>query len=910
VVRSSLLVGVLVLLGLCGQFLAQAPGQQKQPKKGEITPADALDTLPGFQVELLHASDSKTEGSWINMCKDNKGRLIISGQNRQPILRVTIGKDGTVSSITKLDLPISEAMGLLYAHDSLYVNGAGPNGFGLYRCRDTKGTDQYDSVVLLKNFSSGGEHGAHAVVLGPDQNLYIINGNHTRVPDGIEPNSPHRNYREDFLLPREWDGNGHAAGIYAPGGYVLRTDPEGKKWDLMLAGFRNAYDMAFNGDGELFTFDSDMEWDWGMPWYRPIRVNHCTSGAEFGWRSGTGKWPAYYPDSLPGIDVGIGSPTGVVCGTGARFPAKYQKALYIQDWTYGRIIAVHLTPQGSSYTATMENFIAPKGLKGNGQKRPLPLTDMCVGDDGALYFVIGGRNNQSGLYRVSYKGSESTAPAKLQNEAGAAARKLRHELEAFHGKVDPKAVELAWPHLSSDDRFLRWAARLAIESQPVAQWKEKAVSEKNPQAAIEALLALAHYGDRATQPDLIKALERFPLANLPEALQLQKLRVLGLSISRQGQPSGEPVRKLLAELEPLLPGPSDLVNREVAMLLINLHSPKVLARCLKLMADAKTQEEQIHYLFHLRTLPFGFWTLEQRQEYLKYYLPERKKLPHPTELVRWFEDAGRPYGDGASFGTFYKKFLREFVANLSPAELTALKPSLEAIDKAAASANYDYVIETFELKGGKVVVGRLAEETKEAFVVQPPESGRVTIKKEEVASRKAEKPRQAVKVWKMDELVPMLEKVDSNRNFTRGKEMYRAAQCLKCHRFLEEGGAVGPDLTSVGNRFGRREVLESILLPSAVISEQYMNETFELNSGKVVVGRVVDETADAIAVQPNPLEPARVTLKKKEIDSRTPSKVSPMPEHLADVLTMEELLDLIAYMESGGRPDYRSFRPR
>ena len=57
----------------------------------------------------------------------------------------------------------------------------------------------------------------------------------------------------------------------------------------MLGGFRNAYDIAFNPDGELFTFDSDMEWDWGMPWYRPIRINHCTSAAEFGWRSGTGK---------------------------------------------------------------------------------------------------------------------------------------------------------------------------------------------------------------------------------------------------------------------------------------------------------------------------------------------------------------------------------------------------------------------------------------------------------------------------------------------------------------------------------------------------------------------------------------------------------------------------------------------
>ena len=55
----------------------------------------------------------------------------------------------------------------------------------------------------------------------------------------------------------------------------------------------------------------------GSPWYRPTRVTHATSGSEFGWRSGTGKWPAYYIDSLPGmIDIGPGSPVGVEFGYG------------------------------------------------------------------------------------------------------------------------------------------------------------------------------------------------------------------------------------------------------------------------------------------------------------------------------------------------------------------------------------------------------------------------------------------------------------------------------------------------------------------------------------------------------------------------------------------------------------------
>ena len=49
---------------------------------------------------------------------------------------------------------------------------------------------------------------------------------------------------------------------------------------------RNPFDIAFNHDGELFTYDADMEWDIGEPWYRPTRINHVISGAEFGFRNG------------------------------------------------------------------------------------------------------------------------------------------------------------------------------------------------------------------------------------------------------------------------------------------------------------------------------------------------------------------------------------------------------------------------------------------------------------------------------------------------------------------------------------------------------------------------------------------------------------------------------------------------
>lgn len=865
--RSLALAGAAVGFALlAGTGVVPVSAQDKpkdkapKPKGTAAQPAD-LYVPPGFKIELLKVAEPATEGSWISLGKDNKGRLIIGGQGGQPILQVTL-KDGKVESIEKLDLGVSEVMGVLFAHDSLYLNARGKQGFGLYRFRP-KSDGGYETGQFLKAFVGGGEHGPHGLALGPDNLIYVMNGNHTKLPEGLSPDSPHRNYREDHLLPRQWDGNGHAAGILAPGGYVVRTDAEGKNWEHVLAGFRNAYDIAFNGDGELFTFDSDMEWDWGMPWYRPVRVNHCVSGAEFGWRSGTGKWPEYYPDSLPATaNVGIGSPTGVGNGIGAKFPAKYQKAIYILDWTYGRILAVHPTPKGSSYSATVENFVAPLGLvKKDSPKKPLNVTDIVVGDDGAMYFTIGGRNTQGALYRVSYVGDESTAPVEQKNAEGAEARALRHKLEAFHGKKDPKAIETAWQYLGSDDRFLRFAARIAIESQPVAEWRAKAIAETNPEALLNALVALARNGEPSDEPAILGALQRIPLDKLTEDQKLEKLRVIQLTFSRLGRPSAADAKLAISKLDPKFPSADERFNREVFQILVYLNAPGIVAKGLKAMADAKTQPDQFHYLFHLRNAPIGFWTLDQRKEYLSYFGKDRKKLPQPPEVTKWFEEAGRGYGDGASFNNFLKNILKEAVANMSDAERTALTPQIEAIAK-------------------------------------------------DITPQFNVKPRPFVKAWKTDDVVGLLDKVEKGRNFENGKQAYLAAQCAKCHRVGDVGGAVGPDLTAIAARFDRKAITESVLEPSKVLSDQYQNETIVTISGKTVTGRVVDETKDEIAVQPDPLNTDRVIVKKDDLESRKPSPVSPMPANLADVLTENDFLDLLAYLESGGNKGHRVYQKK
>ena len=850
-------IGVVCLLALTAMCsrAARAAGENK---------ADELQTLPGFKVDVVMKADKAKEGSWISMALDNKGRLLLAGQRKEPITRLTV-ENGKVTHEDQLKLPLSECMGMLYAFDSLYVNGydAGSKKFGLFRCRDTKGDDQYDSVELLREWPRGtGDHGGHAILLSPDKkHLFVVCGNFVTLPDDLVATSPHKNYADDMVLPRAEDGNGFGAGNKPPGGFIVELDPDGKNPSLFASGLRNTYDIGFNPDNELFLFDSDMEWDWGTPWYRPIRLIHAVSGGDYGFREGTAKWPEYYPDCLPSMAaVGIGSPTGQISGAGAKFPAKYQKAMYFLDWTYGRLIAAHLTPKGSTYDCTWENFVATKALHTE-QKTPLNLTDILIGTDGAMYFSIGGRNTQSYLFRVTYNGNESTAPADLHDAAGADQREIRHQLEAFHGHVDPKAVETAWKYLGSDDRFLRYAARIAVEAQPVSEWKQRALAETNPQAALTSLLALARLGSNQDQADLFAALIHFPLPSLSADQKLDKLRIIEVSVARHGAPDEAISQAVIAELDPQYPSKDFPMDRELCQVLLALHAPDAVSKTVNLLNTSRTQEEQLAYVLYLRTIKNN-WTPDLRRQYFAWWAKDRSLAQHPAYVLKWFQDAGREYSDGASFNNFLAHFHDDAEETLTPQE-----------HKSLADVLAGYMPKVTARKG------------------------------------KAVGSMKFVKDWKMSDLEPSLDQVGHGRNFERGQAMYeQAAQCIACHKFGNEGGSVGPELTAVASRFSRHDILESIILPSKVISEQYANTVVRFKEGGGVIGRIVQETPTQLIVQPSMLSPEKVMVNKADVSGREVSKTSPMPEGLVNSLTKNDILDLLAYLESAGHKDHPDFR--
>lgn len=850
-------------------------GTLEQAERADMDPTPVaqpvadLNLLPGFKAELLYTVPKSIQGSWVSMTNAPDGGLFVSDQDDAGIFHVAparLGDPNAETTVTPVPVSLSSIQGMVWAFDSLYVQVNNTGKSGMYRITDSDGNGDLDAAERLNQIPGGGEHGPHGVILTADgQNLFANSGNHTKLPE-IAGTKMRPNWAEDLLLPRDWDANGHAKGVLAPGGWICQVTPDGKQWVVYSAGYRNEYDIALNEAGDMFTFDADMEWDMGSPWYRPTRVCHAVSGSEFGWRSGTGKWPAYYEDSLPPVvDIGPGSPTGVVFGTGAKFPAKYQHALFILDWTFGTIYAVHLKPEGSSYAGEKQEFISGS---------PLAVTDVVIGADGAFYFTIGGRGTQSALYRVYYDGSESTAPApRIDPPAAVRARALRHELEAFHGKQDPAAVAKAYPYMGSEDRFLRFAARVAIEWQPVDRWKDLVLEENDPQTAVSGLIALARQGDPSLQPAMLDDMARFNLTAMKESTALGMLRAYALCFTRMGRPDGDAIDRAISQIDYMLPSKSDNLNAELLRVLVYLDAPDVIEKGMALIADNRPEaipdwaellkrnqgyggtiqavlnnhppSRKINYALMLRNVRYG-WTMPQREAYFQ-FINDASKFP-----------------GGASYNGFLTNIRDEALANCSGAEKLALAPitgqSLQPLPP----------FEVKDLNG-------------------------------------AEKP------WALESALAAVKKNGvSGRNFESGRNVFYAAGCVKCHRFDGAGGAVGPDLSSVSNKFSIPDILETIIDPSKVISDQYSASIVTMNDGGEYEGIVVNnsgsEEEGRMTIYPRDLNAEPILVKTADVKSIEASRLSQMPEGLLDFMSQDELLDLLAYLQSRGNPNDPVFK--
>ena len=295
-----------------------------------------------------------------------------------------------------------------------------------------------------------------------------------------------------------------------------------------------------------------------------------------------------------------------------------------------------------------------------------------------------------------------------------------------------------------------------------------------------SLLALARIGDRQDRAAVVERVAQWwPLLH-DEDLQLEALRSRGARLvpsrtalsgnhrTNYGACSMRPIRRSRQRSTANSPSFSSPCG-----------APGVVPRTLALVQQAATLEEQLFFIFHLRHVHEG-WSAADREAYFRWFLQPQRA--HPPEVKRWFTDLRLHYTDGASLPVYLANIRREAAATLDVAER---REFAALIDAPLPS------------------------------VVKPVET----------------KPRKLVHEWTSTELLPLVEKLARPRSAERGREAFAAANCVACHRYANEGGAIGPDLTAVAYKLGAREMLESLIEPSKVVSDQFQNTIVELASG-------------------------------------------------------------------------------
>ena len=343
----------------------------------------------GFRI--YRAATSDLSGGSYDLAFDGHGRLLVGDGNAIRRLK-DADNDGVFDSFEVIasGLGWRGPQGLLVYGDRLYAVGG--DGIQLY-----EGYGSASGLVhkgrIGQPFRTGGDHEAHTILRGHDGQLYFISGDGGGTGDRLHITE------------------GHSPVLFERAASVFRISPDGKRWECVSAGGRNPPNLGQNYLGELFSFDSDMEWHVGLPFWRPVRMNHWLVGGDQGWQE-VGAYPPYYIDNLPGIlEVGRGSPTWGVFYEHTQLPERYRDAFLVCDYrwkresddqytTSGRLVSFALTRDGANWKAKMETLARPKLDARDAAGKPISfaLVDVEVAPDGSLFLS----DHNQGIWRITY----------------------------------------------------------------------------------------------------------------------------------------------------------------------------------------------------------------------------------------------------------------------------------------------------------------------------------------------------------------------------------------------------------------------------------------------------------------------------------------------------------------------------
>lgn len=837
---------------------------------------DRFELPPGFHI--YRAAGPDLSGGSYDLCFDTRGRLLVGDGNAVRRLQDK-DNDGVYDGFELIapGLGPRGPQGLLVWGDRLYAVGG--DGLQLFDGYESGGPLVHRGRLGAK-LNTGGDHDAHTILRGPDDHIYLMAGNGSGIRDRkhiTETNSP-------VMFEREAS--------------VFRISPDGAKWECLGSGGRNPPSLGINYLGELFSFDSDMEWHVGLPWYRPVRLNHWVIGGDQGWQE-VGAYPPYYIDCLPGIlDVGRGSPNWGVFYEHALLPEKYRNSFLVCDYrwkressdqysTSGRLVAFFLKRSGAGWKASIETLARPipNARDKAGKRIQFALVDIAIGPDGSVYLS----DHNQGIWRITCdRGPHRAAPPLKGWEVRAQAAwqhglrgdvssllKLLHDDDAFVRRRAAEALT-RWPApearpalieaLNDPERLVRYVAMCALAHHPPTAWLDDALAKKYPQTQMRALVAGLIRREPPTRDKALAIIHRLLAKNLSVEDQLDLLRVIALFS-----------KSLTPEIEEFLlkgfPDRDRNARWEKIRLLGQFRVTHAFPVLLRELESEKDHVTQFHIGQAIARLPSG-WTAEEETRLLNWFLKTQQG---------WFAQFA---GKGVEFPAFWQTVL----SDLSAHHRDAFMRARDKIDLASLM--------------GSVLIDQLEED---ALVKLHDQENSPDIKGKIVRALKkfpavnvavAEPTTKSAAPEKSDLEIHTFILTATGGDTTKGAKIYEALQCNSCHGGGvtpgREGKFFGPELGGIAQRLSKAELADALVYPSKKVEDRFKTIEIEFANATPLTGFITDQDAENVTLadreQVHRIPRARI----RSINSQSSSL---MPEKLLNRLTWDELRDLLAFLE-------------
>ena len=882
--------------------------------------------VPGLTVSLFAREPLVRNPA--AMAFDRRGRLFVGQgpQYRNPtpetpgdsvVILIDSNGDGMADASRTFASGLNSIQGLAWHGRDLWIG----NSPDLTVVRDLDGDDVADEYIKVFTDLGNLEHANHGHTWAPDGKLYFSQGTSKGLAQaGRVAPKPFRDLWDvrapagtpDFPPPQVFKRAEYKATYQDPRdnwgreGGVLRCDDMGANLEIVSRGFRNPWDITFDSGFNWLGTDNDQS--------DGDRVVMPFFGAHFGWgHVWSNHWtgsdhPPTAPISGPVFD---GSGTGIVYYDSPQMPPAYRGVFFFNDWLRKTTFVYRprwegalIQPEGGRWQVFAGGGGAGRAVANYGSARPggapAPATplfkpvDIVVGPDGALYISGWGEEygavwkdgqqvNEGRIFRISWP----DAPESKWNTAKRGKPVAEWTIQELFD--DLGSLLPVWSIDAQDELVRRgapikeeltsrlrqkglsqaqetWAlwtlGRVAPTDRSVDAWVTDTGATLSPNARIQAIRIAAHR-IREQQRS-----EKLP-ASVVAALQDSEPRVRFAAVQAVAQARQ---RHLVPHVCSLLAREEDRVIRYAAWQgLKEIASPEELRALLK---DERGPVRRAALLALLESRALDAAAVKP--------LVRDRDAGTSEIAATWLAQAdGNPLIDvSPAPGDFVDSVTVKLTPGIKPG---TVRFTLDGSEPTAAS------------RSGSP--GPLSGTTtlKAALFVGSQKVGNTltgTYRKRESAATVPGLEKVATPTT-VEQVLPLLAAGDA----ARGPGLFKAAGCVACHRAGAEGRAVGPDLSTIGDRDDADSIIRSILNPNQIIVEGYGLLTVSTHDGKGFAGIFESETDRTLRLVQ--LNGAAVAIEKSTISSRRNIHQSPMPPY-EGVLNPRDVADLVTWLMKQG----------